>query len=125
MELQHETQIAALAAERDEALRIAAAAAYGHEAAVQAMKLAAARADELMRANNALIDQRRERDEMLRGCAERFRFYESQHRGKVEAYVESGARDPDTEAAVDSARRKAESNAEMARLIEELIGPAS
>ena len=59
--------------------------------------------------------------ELLKESAELLRFYESSHLAKVERLVASGARDPDTEAAVDDTRRKAERNAAQAAKLEAFL----
>lgn len=59
--------------------------------------------------------------ELIRQSAELLRFYESSHLAKVERLVSSGARDPDTEAAVDDANSKARRNATQAKRLESFL----
>lgn len=61
---------------------------------------------------------------LMRETAELLRGYEAHHQGKVDRLVASGARDPDTEAAVDDARSKTRRNALAAARLEAWLGGA-
>lgn len=58
---------------------------------------------------------------LIRESAELLRSYEAHHLARVERLVASGARDPDTEAAVDDTRSKARRNAAQAERLESFL----